>query len=207
MIIQRCKDILDWQFEPMWNKAETWYHFNEEAKFYHNYEHAFNVVSKLFALTEVPSKELIIAALWHDAVYIPGAWGDANELASAAAMEYTAKTLGLQRNEVIVGASQLIYNTRLTVHTNPIRIAGELAMLLDADLSSLADGFPAFLQTQANIIAENGGTVEEHSKQSADFLKQFLTCRKSIYHTAFARGLWEDKARSNIEQYWKLAYA
>ena len=79
------------------------------------------------------------------------------------------------------------------------RIGGELAILLDADLSSLAAPYGKFVENQHNIIRENGGEVNaENCKKSAKFLSSFVRCRKNIYHTDKARELWEASARVNI---------
>ena len=82
------------------------------------------------------------------------------------------------------------------------RITGDLAVLLDADLRSLAlDNYEDFVATQECIIRENNGSVPDDYNESAQFLSTFLRCRDFIYHTDKARSLWDHRARLNITRY------
>lgn len=184
--------------------SRAWYDHNWGDRHYHNWGHALSVVDNVHKITDTPSDELIIAAYWHDAVYVPGAGTDANERCSAAALVQSGriyKDIGSQN--VIQLAAQMIRYTKIDNHLHEGRLTGDIAILLDADLGSLAAPYELFLYTQENIILENGGTMEENKDQSAAFLKQFLKCREFIYHTDYARLNWEQAARSNIERYCK----
>jgi predicted metal-dependent HD superfamily phosphohydrolase len=79
------------------------------------------------------------------------------------------------------------------------RMHGEIAILLDADLSSLASTWSTFEQNQHNIILENGGTLTKQNLQKCgQFLRRFLHVRDCIYHTDGARERWEADAVTNI---------
>ena len=184
--------------------AQAWYDINWLNRHYHNWGHALNVVKGVQVIDENASPELILAAYWHDAVYVPGAGSDANERCSAAAlgqegMRYddpeTART--------IEKAKRLIIQTSVENHLTGGRISGDLGTLLDADLSTLCYPYEDFIEIQKNIIEENGGTYPRDGHLSAAFLKNFLGCREFIYHTDFARERWENQARANIERYLK----
>jgi len=184
--------------------AQAWYDINWLNRHYHNWGHALNVVKGVQVIDENASPELILAAYWHDAVYVPGAGSDANERCSAAAlgqegMRYddpeTART--------IEKAKRLIIQTSVENHLTGGRISGDLGTLLDADLSTLCYPYEDFIEIQKNIIEENGGTYPRDGHLSAAFLKNFLECREFIYHTDFARERWENQARANIERYLK----
>lgn len=195
-------------FDILMSKAEEYYRHMEKSKFYHNYEHALFVVEMVKKLTTSPSHALLLAAMYHDAVYIPKAGSDANERCSAALLENIYdkyRRLELRDHEVneniINHATDLIRNTHVTNHLSSIRLEGDLAILLDADLSSLAVDYLSFRTNQNRIIIENYGIVERDNQKSKEFLKQFLTCREFIYHTDKAREIFESQARKNIQQY------
>lgn len=187
------------------NKAREYYDFNWTERYYHNWGHAVAVVNSVQIVDLNPSKELILAAYWHDAVYIPGAGRDANERCSAAALVLSARSDHLyqtaESKDIIEKAMWLIQHTSVEHHLSKEPITGDLATLLDADLSSLAVSYDQFVHNQINIINENGGTYENSKGESATFLNQFLGRREFIYHTSAARLNWEAQARKNIEKY------
>jgi predicted metal-dependent HD superfamily phosphohydrolase len=187
-------------------KAHEYYNIMGEVRFYHNYEHASIVTKAAHTLTNnEPSLALLIAAIWHDAVYFPNAGSDANERCSSAALCNEARKiarsveLSKETKDAVNKAQDLIEYTSVKNHLYHGRIGGELGILLDADLSSLAAPYGKFVDHQHNIIQENGGLITaETCKQSAQFLSQFLKCRKNIYHTDKGRELWETNATLNI---------
>jgi predicted metal-dependent HD superfamily phosphohydrolase len=190
----------------VWHGASDWYNFDSRTKKYHNLHHALDVVKAVYELTEMPSLALLFAAKWHDAVYVPKAGGDSNERCSSAALNVCyqkQREFESQENMMVIeGAQDLIVNTDVATHLSTERIPqSDLAILLDADLSSLAADWPVFIQNQKDIISENFGTWPKDQLASAAFLKQFLTVRTSIYHTDKARELWEADARQNILKY------
>jgi len=168
---------------------------------YHNWNHAQEVVSNL----RDPSQSLLIAAHWHDAVYWPGAGSDANERCSASALDYfihsLSDTIPDSLSEIICKAKQLILYTTIEVHFHDRRIGGDLAQLLDADLSALAKPYDEFVLNQAKILAENNTSLEESKEACQSFLEKFLTTRNFIYHTDYYRLNKETIARENIERF------
>jgi predicted metal-dependent HD superfamily phosphohydrolase len=172
---------------------------------YHNYEHACNVLGLCNKLLG-DNQTVILAALFHDAVYLPG-YID-NEKASAHALRNVANLLEIIGEhidwEVIEKAELLIQCTTLFYHLSPNRIeTQDIATILDADLGSLAISYDAFVEKQIDIIEENFGSrnSKEDRKKSADFLSQFLTCREYIYHTDCFRNCFEKDARNNIQRW------
>lgn len=199
---------------PLWplvRISDDYYLVNTTLRAYHNAEHASDVVRAVNVLTNnQPSIALTLAAQWHDAVYFPNAGSDANERCSSCALGIEARNIAAQVDlsrdlkDAVNSAQDLIENTSVNVHLTSKyegAITGELAILLDADLSSLAVPWEQFLQNQANIITESGGTVDDTSySKCAEFLRMFLMCRPYIYHTEAARALWEKSAVENIQQ-------
>lgn len=189
--------------------APTYYAVGGADRWYHNWSHAHRVAATVSEITEKASDELILAAWWHDAVYFPGAGADANERCSAAALGLEARRLDFfdplskEEKDSVNEAQRLIQYTSIEHHMHYKRITGDLSILLDADLSSLADPHDKFLETQKNIIHEMGGTWPESRLESSVFLGQFLECREFIFHTDYGRTHWEAAARENIEKYLK----
>lgn len=197
--------------QDLCDAAKPWYDFNRENRQYHNWDHAVSVAS---SLPGWGFSSVLLAAYWHDAVYVPGAQEGANENCSAAALIATSRNFpGVPHHDVMI-ASDLIRKTTISWHLaseeNLVwcdeRSFSSLSNLLDADLSSLAASYDVFLWNQRNIISENGGEwTPENIRKSADFLGQFLTRRKFIYHTERARKRWEVDAKANIIRYQKFA--
>ena len=195
----------------VWHGAIDWYNFDHASKRYHNIQHALKVVDAVYYIKDEPSVALMMAAKWHDAVYVPLAGTDANERCSAAALGVCYHRLGIDKtpesDKVIADAQKLIMRTHVGVHLTDHRVDPESdqAVLNDADLSSLAEAESTFFVNQINIIKENFGTPHDNIKDSAAFLGKFLTCREYIYHTKNARELWEDKAKENIVNFIRMA--
>lgn len=185
--------------------ARTWYDINHADRHYHNWGHANTVAINVYKITNhAPSEELVLAAWWHDAVYVPNAGSDANERCSSAALGLTARIYQDSHTKVIVDkAMTLIKYTSIDMHLLKTSLSSgtDIARLLDADLGSLAAPYDDFVYNQDSIIQENGGTLAVNHKQSAAFLEKFLTCREFIYHTDYGREHWEKQARENIERY------
>jgi predicted metal-dependent HD superfamily phosphohydrolase len=175
------------------------YSVDGHIRHYHNLGHALYVLESLNELVNDVPVHLAVAALYHDAVYVPGAGSDANELCSSAALEIDWKAINAGPSTVLVESQVLIRNSCVAVHLMHERAGGDLAVLLDADLHSLAAPWDVFMQHQHNIIRENGGELtNENFIKCGEFLRQFLSCRDYIYHTAIARDKWEAAARENI---------
>jgi predicted metal-dependent HD superfamily phosphohydrolase len=194
----------DTNIKALCNQAESWYRFNDANRQYHNWQHARDVVKRLWKMDNDPKDETLLAAYWHDAVYVPKAGSDANERCSAAALGCAARSYNDKETlDTVSKAQDLILYTKLETHLHENRIVGELAKLLDCDLGSLAYPYDEFIHIQRNIIHEQGGTVEDNTVDSQKFLTMFLECREFIYHTDYGREHWEDIAKSNIKRYLK----
>lgn len=188
------------------NRAIEWYEFNASNRLYHNWPHACDVITALkmmFGTAEIPP-QLLISAAWHDAVYVPGATDGANEKCSAAAVRSVIRKSFPELEALALYASRLIEHTTIEYHLWPEEVTGDLAYLLDADISVLASNFIHFAAKQDDIILEQGGNIEVDRKMCAKFLHQFLTRRPHIYHTEYGRNHWEDTARANITRYCSL---
>jgi predicted metal-dependent HD superfamily phosphohydrolase len=172
---------------------------------YHNWEHALNVVTTVEDMGG--SETTVLAAFWHDAIYIPGAGEDANERCSAAALMNTAikhELRGTIEWQNVETAADMIRKTSVRHHLTRNALTEwdyEQAILMDADLASLASPYERFKEIQDNIILENNGDVNKDRHKSVAFLQQFLTVRPHIYHTPYGREHFEQQARDNITRF------
>ena len=66
------------EFPALRDSATKWYKFDARSRQYHNLAHAHRVMAAIRQLTADAGPTLYLAALWHDAVYIPGAGGNVN---------------------------------------------------------------------------------------------------------------------------------
>jgi len=147
--------------------------------------------------------EVLIASIWHDAVFIPGS--SCNEQASADALmyEWTRSDKSLSDNDsVIVRACYMIRNTRVSDHLFETFPDEYLNILLDADLSSLASNYDAFIINNKNLSQENNQSgIDNHIEWLSNFIKIRYGQHRNIYRTSRAVDLWENKARANIHRY------
>lgn len=184
-------------------RFDKWYDLGHRS--YHTAGHAFRVAESCHSLND-KSEALIIAALYHDAVYLPGM--SSNESMSGAALLNDANLLHFCGKEidfdVIEAAICMIERTTLHDHLSKYETRGGLAILLDSDIKSLSCiHYASFVETQASILDENFLKRDslDNLKKSAKFLKQFLECREFIYHTDYFRENHEKQARYNISRF------
>lgn len=187
--------------------ANVRYSVDRDLRLYHSFSHALMVMDMVCEIDPAAPLHAMVAALYHDAVYVPGAGSNANELCSAAALAVDWAKCRFDKTHPVLGSAQaLIRQTSVSDHLSPLAPdpddLSDIATLLDADLSGLASDLDVFVNLQCSIILENGGEVnEENLSKCAAFLKQFLEVRDNIYHTEYARTNWETKARFNIEYF------
>ena len=194
------------------NAAKEYYGFQYQFKGYHNWEHARHVMDSatLIMSAECPDifdESILLAAMWHDAVYIAGSGEAVNEHASAAALNHNWNHFHINDDPMILQrATRLITMTSIGTHLISQNITNDLPhqILMDADLSSLAaKEYNDFKLTQGRIIMENNGdpTSKDDKHKCSKFLLMLSNARPYIYHTTTARNWYEAKALSNIARY------
>lgn len=169
---------------------------------YHTINHAQQVALSCKEMSNDPA--LILAAYYHDAIYITGS--DSNEKCSALALINDAKRMQSLGAVIDWGtvdrAAELILGTTISNHKSRSRIIDPLhAILLDCDLRGLSLPYDKFIDQQKDILEENFLSRDNLFK-SAQFLLDLSISRVFIYHTDYAREHWEDSAKDNI---YKLA--
>lgn len=180
--------------------------YADHIRHYHNWDHVCNVVNSLKKLYIFePPVAVVVAGMWHDAVYYPGARNGVNENASAAALTYHWTKLNVNLEfSILHEATRMIENTTVEHHLarSALDPNTNQAYLMDADLSELATDYDTFVESQKNILRENNLDVTKYSIQrSCNFLATFLTVRPFIYHTVKGQELFEDIAKENITRF------
>ncbi len=176
---------------------------------YHNFKHIVNVLNSISELTdgfqdsEYRYPELILAACYHDAIYVPK--NNQNEWLSIMAFdkEYAdIEYMGSRSGVNCWLVRELILATKVDNHlSSGTSATPEVLILMDAGLASLAFYWCDFRENQISIISENR-TIEEcvtedHLFKCGEFLQQFAD-KDYIYRTEKGRELYETKARANI---------
>lgn len=170
---------------------------------YHNHFHATGVIrcadkiAQHEKLSERQEILLQLAALYHDAIYIPGY--NRNEEASAEAFRYDVKISyeNITKDEVDI-VCKLIKQTTISDHFishNDLL----LNILLDADLHSLSEDYDIFYKKQIDILKENG-LNEDYLYLSVKFLTDLQKSKPTIYRTKYAIDNLEQIANANINR-------
>lgn len=170
--------------------------WNEPHRRYHDERHLEDVLLALDHLAvrgERVSASTLMAAWFHDAVYLGRSGADEREsaeLAEGALTEFDVdQTLVSEVGELIRATEPGIDH-----EADP----GRAVHLLDADLSIFAAAGPRYLQYSSAVRAEYAHVSEDAFREGrARILVSYLD-RPTIYRTETARHLWEERARANL---------
>jgi predicted metal-dependent HD superfamily phosphohydrolase len=200
-------------------------HYADPTRHYHNWQHVQNVMAGYRQLFGEPDAESALAIAWHDAVYVPRAGEDFNEMLSAQAFENAMHyhfgdpdpapepSSSVHRTVVAgidVGAVyDHVMATRMKFHLHfenkPPRRESE--KIIDSDLVSFGFKWDDFCRVQDDVLLEIKGPsvlndadkLRANRRAQAQFLSVFTADgRPFIYRTHEARAEWEDQARNNI---------
>lgn len=170
--------------------------YNQDWRAYHNFCHVARVIQHItdFGRTAINPRALMLAAIFHDAIYVPGQRGSEE----ASALLLASFGFGDKAQE----AMRLI---RLTEAHTPAKDDIDGIMLCDADLLDLSDPelhevntFHIKLETTVFLTNEGVEDVDRlwHDGRKA-WLESFLQ-RPRIYHGPGMDAL-EEKARENLQ--------
>jgi pantetheine-phosphate adenylyltransferase len=167
--------------------------YSEPWRAYHGMAHAEGVaamVERHASLFADPGAALL-AAWWHDAVYLPGARG--NEAASAALLR--SEVGGLVPEETLAAAIGMILAT-----DGHATAEGDRALFLDMDLSVLGAPADAYDAYEAGVAAEYVPVHGEAAYRAgrAAVLRGFLARERLFATEAFAP--LEGRARDNLSR-------
>lgn len=187
---------------------------------YHNSAHVLSVLNGCIDIAtqiglQPKSASLLLAAIAHDVIYIPGF--ENNEEASSRWLSCELASLytdfqNIERSlyeHVRKVSTTLIAGTTLKWHVREVNEGLHFeplhGILLDADLASLADDYDTFKLNQANIlkemtIANPYSSIEVNISRRKTFLRSLLK-RDTIYVTSYYIETRENKTRENILQF------
>jgi predicted metal-dependent HD superfamily phosphohydrolase len=189
-------------------------YYNSNHVYYHTLEHAENVIQEIYEyyLTSKGTKHLqetylfyiIMAALWHDSVYVVGYPEGMNEELSAYALEsavYQNKNFCFDIEVITNMIKQTSIKDHMNISKNSIQ-----NVLLDADLASLGKDWNTFYNNNISIMKEHNISCFSFStmKPQAEFLKKLMDSRKTIYRTKYFIDKYEKQARMNINKLCEL---
>ena len=169
--------------------------WGEEHRKYHGRTHLLAVLEALDLLTEParPSRSVLLAAWFHDAVYRGIAGEDEEE--SARLAEDRLEDSGLPADEV----EEVARLVRMTADHRPDPDDGPAALLSDADLSVLGgepEAYARYLGAVRQDFAHIGDA--DFAAGRAAVVRQLLEL-DPLFHTARGRELWQDAARRNLQ--------
>ena len=169
-------------------------HMADGQRHYHVFDHAIDVAGEILlasfsGFTVEHPHELLVAALYHDAAYVPGDKDNEEKSAEFARREMAEFDLSVDRDYV----GRLIWLT--SKH------------FTDADIHGLAAPYEYFVKHQEDVMAEFLPT--SNHQDVADNQVKFLSAlvqKPHIFYSKRARRLCDPIARENIKRWldeWK----
>ena len=202
-------------------RAKGWYMVGSGRR-YHTFGHALDVAAEVIHSCLVGSpglahclrthhlKELLIAAIYHDAVYVAGEGGkNEAESAKVAVEEIGKMEIDCDSNYVAYLINETANHFKVIPH-DPSRVNVERSkdkhVLMDADIHSFAAPFDLFVNTQEQIFEEfvNAGTPRDVAIENQNkFLASVLKLNR-IFSSQRGYQLYEKTTRDNITRYLAL---
>ncbi len=161
------------------------------GRYYHNWNHVVNMID-ILTLTQACSSYSLVAAIYHDCIYIPG--NSDNEEASAKYCASVLEEVGVSKSTIEV-VTKLILSTK---HTTACNGSTEGKLFIDADLLGLGTCPCVYDQNSANIRKEFSKFSDEEWKAGRKKFIVSMLERDSIYHTDLFKRCYEKQARHNM---------
>lgn len=178
--------------------------YREPHRAYHTATHIMMVLRHVHDITAAsaadPSPELVVAALYHDAIYDPRSTDNEAKSAHIAARDLGGVGWSADRSAVV---ADLIMATAAHIGAAPAQRAGEppsdTAVLVDADLAILGAD-PSTYQAYVNGVRTEYGFVDDDGWRSGRgaVLQRFLDADR-LFTTEHMSSRLEHRARANIE--------
>ena len=141
--------------------------------------------------------ELLLAAIYHDAVYVPGA--NDNEANSAAVARREMAEFEMNN----IDRKYVEHLIRLTAkHFTDLDLSDEEAIFMDADIHGFAAPFDIFNHLQESIDREflMVSSLQDVRENRDKFLAGLLE-RPTIFYSKRGREIYEPNARANLKRY------
>ena len=167
--------------------------YGEDRRGYHDLTHLAEVLDHVATLAaEADDVEAVVLAAWfHDAVY-DGAGDDEDRSAALAAAELLPAGVHPDRVREV---ARLV---RLTATHRPEPGDRNGQVLSDADLAVLAADEVRYAGYVAGVRAEYVHVPDDAFRRGRAAVLRDLLAKPTLFHTAAARDLWEDRARTNV---------
>ena len=174
--------------------------YGEPQRHYHTWDHITALKRHYDSPSDAWSRpEPVLWALyWHDAIYDPTR-GDNEEL-SAQLLEEQGR--GHISDDDLTFAAKIIRATAKHEVPDGLNASDthDLALFLDIDLSILGAPAAVFDRYETDVRREYGFVPDEAFRAGrARILKGFAE-RQELYFTDAGRGLWDARARSNLQR-------
>jgi predicted metal-dependent HD superfamily phosphohydrolase len=187
---------------PKWSKpvlalaeAVQPHYTQEHHRHYHTWDHIETMLATLHQEAEEVTQAMVIATLFHDAVYIPGF--EHNEAASAELMwTLAARALSPQMYATLrpdlTHAAAMILATKDHESDDP-----DTQWVIDADMAWLGDAYKAF-DAKRELIRKEYVRYDDITFYSGEiaFIEHCLAQPRLFYHGCFD----EVQARQNLER-------
>ncbi|QDW30989.1 DUF4031 domain-containing protein [Arthrobacter sp. KBS0702] len=191
-LLTRWNEVLPGHDALFLDLLDRW---GEEHRKYHGRTHLLAVLEALdlLAAPARPSRTVLLAAWFHDAVYRGIAGEDEEE--SARLAEERLEHARMPADEV----EEVARLVRMTAEHRPDPDDEPAALLSDADLSVLA-GEPAAYARYLAAVREDFAHIgdADFAAGRAAVVRQLLEL-DPLFHTARGRELWQDAARRNLQ--------
>ncbi|MBF5045855.1 hypothetical protein FGE12_25825 [Aggregicoccus sp. 17bor-14] len=174
--------------------------YAEPQRAYHDVRHLADVVARWAEVAEengwTHPREVYLALLFHDAVYVPGAHD--NEEASA---QLALRMLGAEMPEV--DAEHVAHLVRLTArhgHLSPSDVTGEEALFLDCDMAVLGAAPDAYDTYERDIAREYAAVPPEMFAAGRRRFLEGLLEQERIFLSQRFHARLDEAARENLER-------
>jgi predicted metal-dependent HD superfamily phosphohydrolase len=169
--------------------------YQEPHRYYHDQRHLGEVVAAVALLAEHTRdlSAVMLAAWWHDAIYLVGV--EDNEEASARLASATLASWDADPERTLRVADLV----RLTATHEPAAHDVDGQVLCDADLAILASPPTRYATYAADVRREYAIVPDDAFRAGRSELLRGLLDRPQIYRTPSAHERWEAAARANVE--------
>src|SRR5271170_6547335 len=168
--------------------------YGEPHRRYHTWSHIGACFDAAEYLTPLPiSQEIVLALLYHDAVYFP--FAKDNEEQSAMLLVIEGRRAGLDVGLLKKSAAMIL----ATEHASSPE-SEDACIVVDADLSILGTDEATFDRYENAIREEYKAVHDEAFAAGRRKVMQSFLDREWIFSTRIGRAIWEETARANIKR-------
>ena len=161
---------------------------------YHDTQHLAEVLARVHELSaegvEFDRMAVVLAAWFHDGVY------DGEPDAEKRSAAWAAEALSTLVDPDIL--AEVVRLVLLTEHHTPAPSDANGGALSDADLAILAAPPERYAEYVAAVREEYAHVPDDAFAAGRSAILAALLAKPHLFHTAYARGAWEDAARANV---------